>query len=242
MKNLMLAAGLIFLTGCNPIKGVFTITEPITLKVTELIEDTDPCDPEEGGCFNPPPKKVEKNKRFTPRQESAELEFESKEKLVLNFEIKKKEYKVKFKIPDGMSIPKHHGTFSLTAQQIGQPYGLEGVVDTEYSRSAGYSEYERCEIRRERRICEPRRRPPRDRDRDRGERGRHDRLATNTPQDCRWEIIIIPGRQYVEYHYEYETRNVYFDLVDGDSSVANFSGSSTSSDKVYDFIGQCRRR
>ena len=56
---------------------------------------------------------------------------------------------------------------------------------------------------------------------------------------CRYEWITRRGSQFVKFQFKRETKNVNFDLIATPDSVANFSGSKTTTDKVYHYQEAC---
>lgn len=223
---------LLLLTSCVNTKGTFVAEEDLLFKRKKLFSGRLKDVPVRAGNYK------------------ATLKFKTKKKLklILNGEDKK----IVFKIPEGTRLPSHNGVLNLTASQTGQPYDLYGEVQTDFSRSGQRSERESCSwttYRREcHRVCEDKDdREPRDRDDIRRDRRRDgDRDGRRRNRNCRRVCEDVPVTHYgyrrVVYHYEYEDKKLFVELMKPASNqmVAAFSGSHHSSNRVVDHSGICR--
>lgn len=228
---LFVVTALLLFTSCVNTKGTFIANENLIFKKKKLFSSR----------LKDVPVKV--------GQYQATLKFKTKKKLKLY--LNDKDSKITFEIPKGTKLPAHNGTLNLTAEQTGQPYDLFGEVQTDFSRSGQRSETESCTwttYRREcHRVCEDKDREPRDRDDIRRDRRRDgDRDGRRRNRTCRRVCEDVPvthyGHRRVVYHYEYEDKKLFVELMKPASNqmVASFSGSHHSSNRVVDHSSICR--
>ena len=59
---------------------------------------------------------------------------------------------------------------------------------------------------------------------------------------CNDVLVTLNGNRYVEYHNRYTQRNLTANLVQQDSKtiLATFTGTDTDSDRINDYVGECR--
>ena len=193
MKKLVLAAmSVLLLTGCDKtFEGTF-----------EVFFDFDA-----GEKF-----------RFVPGNYTADLNIKSKTKMEL--EVKNvdngDDVVIKFKIPKDEELPRENGHFSLTAEQVGQPFEIEGDIATQERDSQTRRDRERCTYRT--RHCW----------RD-GQGRRHCREETH------W------GWEEVEYYIHYTDQQLSVDLQSENTRdrAAHFAGEYHASRKIYTYRSHC---
>lgn len=238
MKSLIsigsLATAAVFLIGCKPISGTLKVHEPITVKVTELIQEEDPfcrIDPEQE-C---PWKEVIKDVNVKAGSMKAKLDQKSKTKISLILDGLKNDPSVIFKVPKGFKIPERNGEFHLKSKQVGQPFDLHGLVNTKVTESKEYRGWERCTYTEQRRVC--RTVPPRCRTNREGRT-----ICRGGGQRCHWENVTVWGDQRVEYYYRQTDRDINIGLMEpGQSNAsAEFVARQRWDQKVYTYKGRCR--
>ncbi len=220
---LFILTTLLLLTSCVNTKGTFLAHEGLVFKKKKLFSSRLKDVPVSAGSY----------------QATFKFKTKKKLKLILNGEDKK----IVFEIPDGTRLPSHNGTLNLTAEQTGQPYDLFGEIQTEFSRSGQHSDIESCSwttYRREcRRVCTDKadEREPRDRD-----DIRRDRRDRNCRRVCEDVPVTHYGHRRVVYHYEYENKQLFVELLKPASNqmVASFKGTDHSSTRVVDHSSVCR--
>lgn len=151
---------------------------------------------------------------------TAKLTFKSKKKLYLTFKDDKKK-KVLFRIPKSKKLPKTSGSFVLLASESGQPYDLEGTINTTYSQGEQYTTSQSCSETFYRRVCHRN---------DEGER------------ECERQSYTEYGSQDVTGHAEYTQKALSSILKDAVSQIVigQFHGSSFTTDYTTDYTGPCR--
>lgn len=194
MKKMILALSALFLlAGCETLEGNLDIRETIKLKNTD--KQTVTLKPE---IIN-----------------NVSIKVKSKKKLELR--IKGQEFK--FSVPKN-SIPEHDGEFELSASQIGQPYDIEGAVDTIITRSGSRYERESCSYQRPVTVCRP--------------------MPTGG-QACHTEFHTYYGWRDVRFHVDTYDKSVAIDFLRPGTTdlVAVFTGGNISHVRVYEYQGQC---
>jgi hypothetical protein len=186
-KSVILFAGLLILTGCKEnIRGKLDVAEDLQLK-----RKKDTITIKEGSY-------------------SATLGFKTKKKLTLKLEADGDAgKKLTFNIPKGMTISNRNGDFSLTPAQSGQPYTINGHVDTVTKTSDLYDGVESCYETITRRRCT--------RDRQTGDRV------------CNTDTTTVEGRRYYTYFYETDDKVFELSLLNQNGArSAYFDGSKRS--------------
>lgn len=229
-----MAMASIAMVGCKPISGILEVNEPVTVKITELVQDDDPfcrINPEEECTW----REVKKNLKLNVGKMKAKLDTKSKTKIDLILDDLKGDPIVQFKVPSGFKVPERRGEFKLTSQQIGQPFDLHGLVDTEVTESKRYDEWERCTYQEQRTVCSYV--PPRCRTTRRGET-----VCSGGGQQCHIETVTVWGNRRVEFYYRQTDTDVIFSLMQPSQSdiAAQFTGRQSYSDKIYIYQGICR--
>ena len=159
----------------------------------------------------------------------------------LNIPIKAKK---DFSIPD-------NGPITISGSDINQPFDLAGNVATNVSNSDIIKANESCTYERTERRCEKICTPIRNegpvRGQEPGRNGeRHDRDGDGRNENCRIEcrdvIITLNGNRYVEYHTRTVEKSLAAKLLstNSKSELATFSGKDFSSERINDYIGECR--
>lgn len=153
---------------------------------------------------------------------SATLSFKSKKKIYLKFKDGKKK-KVLFRIPKGKKLPRTSGAFTLLSSESGQPYDLEGEIDTSFSSGPQTTSTESCSETYYRRVCR------------RNEEGK---------RECYREAYTEYGTRQVTGHYEYTEKALSSILKDKNSGavVGQFNGTHHDSTFSVDYYGGCRIR
>lgn len=156
-----------------------------------------------------------KNNIVDVGQADAKLKIDSKTKVIL--EVSKKgnnnNPKITFKIPKQDGLPSDNGEFSLTAEQVEQPYDVKGDIRTQVTRSREQRGVERCTYQERVRYCE---RMPDGRTR------------------CRDEVVSRNGERCIRYYDEHTLQELVFDLYLPNSStnVSQFDGTYEQTDRV----------
>lgn len=179
-KSVLLLAGLLIFTGCKEkVRGRIDVSENLQLK-----RKKDTVTIKEGTY-------------------SATLGFKTKKKLTLKLSADGDAGKtITFKIPKGTRVSNRNGDFSLSPAQTGQPYTLNGHVDTITTTSDLYDGVETCYETITRRRCT--------RDRQTGERV------------CTTDSTSVEGRRYYTYFYETDDKVFELDLLNADGAKAAF--------------------
>lgn len=179
-KSLLLIAGTLLFTGCvEKVGGRMDVTEDLKLN---LKKDTVTI------------------KEGTYR---ATLGFKTKKKLTLKLKTEGDAgKKITFDLPKGTILSSRNGDFSLSPAQTGQPYTVNGRVDTVTTTSDLYDGVETCYETITRRRCTT--------DRQTGERV------------CHTDSTSVEGRRYYTYFYETDDKVFELDLLNADGAKAAF--------------------
>lgn len=114
--------------------------------------------------------------------------------------------------------------FNLSAEQIGQEFGMAGNTMSNVVDSGPQSGRDSCtyyaQVRRCRRVC--------------NQQGQCRRV-------CRWVTQPVSGWQYVEYFVRTKTDSIDVDFLIAGETVGNFVGSHSESARIVTFRGQCGR-
>jgi hypothetical protein len=148
--------------------------------------------------------------------------YDKKDKVVFDIKglSKKQNVKAEFKIDENMVIPQN-GHVSVSSETSGQPWNLEGDIETEMTRGPQVKTYESCRYGSAFWYC----------------------YGSGAGRMCGWWYdTYYFGTREVEYHKEVTTRSVDVDFIDPSSQdkVATFDGDKTvNTEIVYDHIGPC---
>lgn len=208
MKRVILTSVLslfaVGLMGCDPISGSINVREEFKAVAT------DPnCIPGRDQCS------VEKSVKIPTGVLNANVLFRSKREAVLNIKVKNTTQQLVFKIPKDKPIPETNGEFTLTSKESGQPFDLTAGLKTTVENSSQYSGYESCTVTIREQVC----------------------YVNPLPNGstCQFVDHVYQGRQYVEYYYKTTTTVMNAALVKSTSAstLADFNGSKSNSDKIY---------
>jgi hypothetical protein len=190
-KSIVLLAGLLIFTGCKEkVRGKLDVAEDLQLNRKKDIVTI-----KEGSY-------------------TATLGFKTKKKLTLKLKADGDAGK-KFTInlPKGMVVSNRNGDFTLTPAQSGQPYTINGHVDTVTTTSDLYDGVESCYETITRRRCT--------RDRQTGDRV------------CHTDSTTVEGRRYYTYFYETDDKVFELSLLNDDGArAAYFDGSKRNTRTV----------
>ena len=152
-------------------------------------------------------------------EHKAKLRLRSKKKMTLTLTDGDNK-KFDFKIPEGTKLPQDSGTITLSAGQTGQPYDLEGIVETQTSVGPTRNESEHCTITRRVRRC---------------------RTNRDGQRVCREEVITLNGRRMIQYHIETQNKGLVLHFYKQDqSTMGRFDGTEKTSRKIITRTGPCR--
>ncbi len=192
------------LTACDEMKGTNTVTQ--TLNAVD---------------------KKGKQVSIKPGTYKMGFKYDQKDR-ELDIKIKKsnengKDVKLKLAVASEVTMPRDNGSFALLSNQIGQPWDLEGQVDTHSEDSSTTRTSESCSIATTEYVC----------------RETCDSEGNNCSTTCADETVYIPGSQEVEYYYTTTTRTVNMQFKEAASELARFNAVSVSSYKHYTYQGTC---
>ncbi|MES2854734.1 MAG: hypothetical protein V4692_02670 [Bdellovibrionota bacterium] len=203
VKVLAVATAALALSACDEIGGTLSVSKPIVLKL-----------------------KKEKTLTLAPGSYKTSIEVDSKDRQIeVEVKVGEKKQKTKIVIPGSKPLPTRNGSLEMSAQELGQAFGLSGEVQTDVDYSSPTRAVESCTYTIQRRECETVIHPD----------GRRERV-------CRIRDVSVSGRQNVEYHHQYTTVTAQMRFLNASSGKidAQFDGSEHSSSKIYDYVGECR--
>lgn len=214
MKNLfktaLVFAGLMTLVGCDPFQGILKVTKKFDMISTEK---TSGCNGETGWDCE---KKV--TVAIPVGSFDGKIDFVTRDQLKITLQINGRKQTVNIPLSSGIQQPPDNGTFHWSANQIGQSFSVQGIMQTTQTDSQVYSGYERCSYTRNEYLCE-----------NDGHGG----------QVCHWVPVTHYGQQYVEYFNRNTHQNLSTDFVDQSTVLAQFSGARDFNEKIYLRKGQC---
>ena len=241
MKNL---AGLLALSlmavSCVNLEGNLTVNQQMSVRT-------------KGGFLNLKNKTIQ----IAAGNYRADLKVKGEKNFMLKVSSDKKdEINIPIKSKSDFSIP-DNGPIAISGNDINQPFDLAGNVTTNISNSDIVKTNEGCTYERtERRcekVCEPQREDaPRGhddkKDGDRSDNGRKDGDKGGDDRKEKCEIVCrdvqvtLNGNRYAEYHIRRTDRSLIAKLLQANSKneLATFSGSDSSSERVNDYLGECR--
>lgn len=132
------------------------------------------------------------------------------------------------KIANGINLPKYSGEISLTPEQTGQSFGVQGIFDTQELDSETTHTTERCSYRAAYKWC--------------GYVTVKDPETGQTRQvyRCQTRYETRYGSQDVAYYYRYTDKEIILNLVKTDGSVVGeYYGDHHNSNKIYAYQGYC---
>ncbi|MBT5032629.1 MAG: hypothetical protein HOM55_10085 [Proteobacteria bacterium] len=133
-----------------------------------------------------------------------------------------------FKMANGINLPRYSGEISLSPQQTGQSFGVQGIFDTEELDSETTHTTESCKYRVAYRWC--------------------GNVTVNDPKTgqsrqvyrCQTRYRTQYGSQDVAYYYRYTDKEIILNLVKADGSVVGeYYGDHHGSNKIYAYQGYC---
>ncbi len=156
--------------------------------------------------------------------------------------------------------------FVLPSHLTGQSFEMEGKKDTEYDRSLSQTEIQHCTIRKVRTVCKKVceqiviNSPESHSDHDLGNNGdgkgkkkgkkkgdkkgkkKGPKTKVVCKNVCTEHVKYIDGAKKVDFHYLTTTNHLNVSFVQEGAILGEFSGSNSSTSKIIDFTGKCRRR
>jgi hypothetical protein len=134
----------------------------------------------------------------------------------------------KLRIPPGVVIPNHSGSFALRSSQSGQDFDLTGNIDTDVDQGPSQYSNETCTYTDRRPIVRevPVRLP-------------NGRVIYK--RETYWEYVTLTGSRDVRYHVTHTTvrGDATFLSPGGVDVIATFEGSRSWSQTVYEYQGPC---
>ena len=180
--------------------------------------------------------------KISPANYSASVKIISAKNFTLQLKKDGNTIDIPVKAKNSLNIP-IDGKFSIAAEQIGQPFNINGVINTDTESSSQTRELESCTKETKRVVCErnlvgEQRKDDHGKD-DHGRDG-HEHDGDNTP-DCREITETYQGERRVVYHYETVDRDLQLEISKENSSAVSavFSGKDSETSKVYDYTGNC---
>lgn len=183
----------------------------------------------------------------------AELKIIGEKKFKLSIKERgtdKNEISLPFKSQDDLNIPSN-GFFTISGNQVGQNFDIQGTIATEFSRSESERTIEACTISRVVKKCVEVQslanasRP--ERPEHGGQPGQPGTGPRPVPQpqpkiECHDETISIPGEHEVISHMSYTSRDISAQFVEPTSKgiLAELSTSGTESSRVVEHEDPCR--
>ncbi|GAB4014026.1 MAG: hypothetical protein Fur0010_11550 [Bdellovibrio sp.] len=192
MKFFVSLLSLAILVSCQDIKGNLEVSKNLTLQSQNGAE------------------------QIIEGKYSGSVKF-TKKKMVLTLD-QMGDSEFTFKIPKGTDIP-DNGTISLSADEVGQPYDVSGVVATKITRGDIEESWESCTYQQPYTVC------------------RTDARGNRT---CWTEYRTVFGRQYVRYYMETVDKDFNMSLLDAGDSVAVFAGKDIARYRRDIYSDQCR--
>jgi len=209
MKSLILGLTVLAMAGCrNTIEGTLRVEKAFSAKSTQKL----PCNPEAGDpCY------AEKNIQVAPGQYTAKVSVNSGSQIEVQIKDTKTQT-LMLQVPNNMTIPEN-GSFSVTSQQSGQPFDLNGVVTTTHQNSEVYRQRESCVVERWEREC----------------------FETPHGRQCSTVLRTYPGFREVEFYYidSLQVLDIVLTSAATRSPLAHFKGDKQISQKRYAYQGQC---
>lgn len=196
MKKILLTGLLsILVTSCNYMEGSFTALDDIVFSKKSIPMGT-----------------YKAKLKMSPK----------KNKIVLKVKLDGNVQKVKFKIPEGTSVPRGNGELRLTAAQVGQPYDILGKISTKVANSPNRSGYEQCSYNISRRFCH---------------------INRNGHRVCYGTNSRIYGQRWVEFFVKTTDQTYELSLFEKEqlAALAMFNGGHRSVERIILNSSPCRR-
>ena len=213
MNKLITVIGMVLLsTSCLKLEG--------TLKVSESLSAI-----EKYGFLNMKTRLI----KITPGTYSAAVSIKSDKNFTLELSKDGDNISIPVKAQNDLNVP-DNGKFTISGDQIGQPFNINGTINTESESSSQSNGIESCTKERRKVICE------------RDLNGRDDRRDHEpSHSECREITETYQGDRNVTYHFVTVTRNLELELSKDTSTAvsATFAGIEHDTTKVYDYVGIC---
>jgi hypothetical protein len=204
------------LTGCNEVKGTFSASAPLELKLKK------------------------KTVTLVPGEYRAELSRNRKgDELKLEIRAGKDKNKLSLRLPETTRLPKGSGEFVLRAADTGQAWDVRGQVRVETTVGERERAWESCTIQYNRGYCGRYGRYPYDRYDPYYPHDPYD------PYGDRWGRCggyTYHGYREVEFRPVTTTQTVNLEFADAqtDETVGTFAGGREDVERRYEFMGACR--
>lgn len=212
-KFLWLLPAVFLLSGCDSeLEGKLNLNQELT--VLETVRRDNGGFP--GGR---PGRDTQQELKLQPGQWDITITRESDRQVV--FEVKdarNRTHKIVLKTPRETSLPERSGEFSLPGAQSGQPFDVQGVVDTVVTDSDLMRDNERCSYQRPYTVCGP------------DGRGRH---------HCWTEWRTVWGYRYVEFINRTTTQSLAGQITATGAVAGDFGGHRTDVERIYRYAEQC---
>ncbi len=230
MKNVM---GLLLLSvlsaSCVNLSGNLNVSETLTAK-------------KRGGFLNLQLKTV----KIEPGNYSSNLKINSDKSFTLKLRAEKEgdaDILIPIKSEKSFNLPTT-GAVEIKGSEVAQPFDIKGSIVTNVTSSEQVRTTESCTYTLPEQRCEkvcvetpnPAPRVPRE-----GERRPVDK-AVDCRVVCQMVQVSYNGNRFVEYHTLYTSRSLTANIHEVDSAkvLATFSGNGNESDRINDYVGECR--
>lgn len=204
MNKIVVLSSLLFLTACDPFEGTISVKENMIIKSTEKSPG---CSPEDTwGCEQI----VKVN--VPVGDHSGKMDFIGRDQIQLTLKINGKKKTMTLNLPKKINIPSS-GNFEISAADLGQDFGAQGVAATQVTDSELRRGQESCTYQRPETVC--------------------------TPQGCYTEYRTVWGYQTVEYFDRHTDQQINVNFQNNQSLLATFAGQRNFNERIYRYKGQC---
>lgn len=193
MKKLIILANLLLLTACDPFEGVLSVKYPFMVKGKKSIV-------------------------IPVGDQNAKLEMDGDKQIEITTNINGKKTKIELNLPKKLKLP-NNGTFTLSAQELGQDFSSAGNVQTSTSDSDLQTGYESCTYERRETQCYP---------------------SGNGGVVCRDYWRTVYGRRQAEFIDRTTEQQLAVNFLHANGGLlASYSGARHSVERLYRYQGQC---
>ena len=147
--------------------------------------------------------------------QNTSFEFWSGNRASMKLVIDNTAQEIMIQLPSANELPEN-GQFEMPASQLGQKFSIKGTTETKRIDSDLFRGYEQCNYTRYEYVC----------------------YIVNNQQVCRQEQRTIYGQQRVEYFNRRTNKKLNVNFLDT-SLLATFSGTRSTSERVYTFKDYC---
>jgi hypothetical protein len=165
------------------------------------------------------------NKTIAPGSYDVKVTFPDKKKARIEVKIEGKNNnpQIDLKLPSGKSFPEYDGPITLSSQESGQPYDVNGNLRSDIQRTQTVRDEETCTYYVRERECN---------------------TDKNGNRVCKDRDVAHTGDRPVEYYYEELTQYLDLSLERPNSNVevAHLGGTYFNRDKIYTYQGPCYER